>query len=68
MNTLLTLARVLVTLLLALLTVSFIVGLAAPEVGIVEKVVLVALIAGCVLLAGQLPGWTEKVQGRLHRR
>src|SRR4051812_24674405 len=46
--------RVVLTLVLVALVLSFIIGVARPETGILEKVVLVALIAGCVFLAARV--------------
>jgi hypothetical protein len=59
--------RVLLILALAVLTVSLVIGLARPETGVVEKLVLVALIAGCVYLAAQVSSWSTRLQARLRR-
>ena len=59
------LARVLVTLVLAVFVISFIAGVARPETGVIEKVVLVALIAGCIFLAAQVATWSASLQARL---
>ena len=60
-------ARVLLTLLLAVLVVSLVIGVAKPETGIIEKAVLVALIAGCVFLAARFPAWSTRAQARFRR-
>jgi hypothetical protein len=60
-------ARVILTLILAALVVSLVIGLARPETGIIEKAVLVTLIAGCVFLAAQLSAWSTKAQARFRR-
>jgi hypothetical protein len=60
-------ARVLLTLLLAVLVVSLVIGVAKPETGIIEKAVLVALIAGSVFLAAQLSTWSTRAQARFRR-
>lgn len=59
--------RVLVTLALAALTLSLVIGLARPETGLVEKVVLVFLIVGCVFLAAKAATLSTRVQARLRR-
>lgn len=64
---LLRVVRVLLTLVLAVFVISFIVGVARPETGILEKVVFVTLIAGCVFLAAQVSTWSTKVQARIRR-
>jgi len=61
------LARVLLTLVLALVTISSIIGLATPDTGAVEKVVLVAVIVGCFLLAAKIATWSTRAQARLSR-
>ena len=65
--TLVRLARVLLVLFLALFTVSFVIGLGTPETGAIEKVVLLALIAGCVFLAAKVSTLATKAQARLQR-
>ena len=52
--TLVRIARVLVLLLLAWVAVSLVVGLAVAGTGAIEKVVLLALFAGCIYLAAQV--------------
>ena len=64
MITLIRLARVLLILMLAVFAVSFVIGVATPETGVVEKVVLVALLGGCVYLAAKV----TNVATRLSRR
>jgi hypothetical protein len=61
-------ARVLLILVLALFTLSFVMGVGTPETGAIEKVVLVALIAGCIFLAAQVSTLATRVQERLQRR
>ena len=61
------LARVLLILLLAFFTVSFVIGLGTPETGAVEKLVLLALIAGCFFLAAKVSTLATKAQARLQR-
>jgi hypothetical protein len=62
------LARVLLILLLAVFTISFVIGVGTPETGAVKKVVLLALIAGCVFLAAQVSTLAIRTQERLKRR
>ena len=65
--TLVRLARLLLVLFIAVFTVSFIIGLGSSQTGVVEKVVLLALIAGCVVLAAKVSTLATKAQSRLHR-
>ncbi len=60
-------ARVLLLLVLTLFTLSLVMGIGSPETGAVEKVVLVALIAGCILLAAQVSRLASRLQERLLR-
>ena len=62
--------RLLRFLLLALLTVavlSLAMALLTAETGLAEKVVLVAVIAGCVYVAAQVPTLVARLDARLHR-
>jgi hypothetical protein len=61
------LGRVLLILALAVFALSFIVGIATPETGAVEKVVLVALFAGCVLAAAQVTKLASRLRERVPR-
>ena len=65
MDTLIRVARVLAILVLALLALSFLMGLARPETGAVEKVALVALLAACVFLAAKVTDWTTRLRDRV---
>ena len=67
MITVVRLVRILLILVLAALTVAFVVGLGRPEVGAVEKVALLALVAGCVVLAAKISTLASKAQERLQR-
>ena len=67
MVTLVRSARVLLVLFLALFTISFVIGIGASETGAVEKVVLLALIAGCVFLAAKASTFATRAQERLQR-
>jgi hypothetical protein len=60
-------ARVLLILLLVYLTVLFVVGLGTSETGLIEKVVLLALIAGCVFVAAKVSTMATKAQARFQR-
>lgn len=62
------LAKLLLILLLATFTISFVIGVGRPETGAVEKVVLLALIAGCVVLAAKVSIFATRAQERLQRR
>jgi hypothetical protein len=61
------LARVLVLLLFAALAVSLVIGLGTSGTGAIEKVVLVALIAGCIYLAAKVFTFAAWAQARLQR-
>jgi hypothetical protein len=65
--TLVRLARVLVLLLLAALAVSLVIGLGTSGTGVIEKVVLLALMAGCVYLAAKVSTFAARAQARLQR-
>ena len=65
--TLVRLARVVLVLVIAFFTVSLVVGLGTPETGAIEKVVLLALIAGCVFLAAKVSTLATRAQARLQR-
>ena len=59
------LVRVLLILVLALFALSFIVGIATPQTGAIEKVVLVALFVGCVFAAAQVTKLSSRLQERV---
>jgi hypothetical protein len=61
------LVRVLLILVLAAFALSFIVGIGTQETGAVEKVVLLALIAGCVFAAAQVTKLASRLQARIPR-
>lgn len=52
---------------LAVFAISSIVGIATPETGAVEKAVLVALFAGCVLAAAQVTNLASRLQEHVPR-
>jgi hypothetical protein len=56
--------KVALLLVLFLFTISFVMGVGSADTGPAEKVVLIALIVGCVVLAARIPGW---VDGMAHR-
>jgi hypothetical protein len=60
-------ARILALLLLAFVTISLVIGLGTSGTGVIEKVVLLALIAGCVYLAAKVSTLATKAQARLQR-
>jgi hypothetical protein len=61
------LARVLVLLLLAFFTVSLVIGVGTSATGVIEKVVLLALIAGCVVAAAKVSTFATRAEARLQR-
>jgi hypothetical protein len=58
---------VLVLVLLAFFTASLVIGLANSETGVLEKLVLLALIGGCVCLAAKVSSLAATAQARLQR-
>jgi hypothetical protein len=66
--TLVRLLRVLLILVLALVTISFVIGLGGSATGAAEKLVLLALIAGCILVAAQVSKSATRARERLQRR
>ncbi len=67
MVVLVTAARVILLLVVAALTVSLVVSMGSSGTGPVEKIVLVALIAACVVLAAKLTSVATAVEKRLQR-
>ena len=59
MTTVVRVTRVLLILALAVLTISFVIGLGTSGTGVVEKVVLVLLIGGCVYTAAKVTALSE---------
>jgi hypothetical protein len=60
-------ARVLLIIVLALLAVSFVMGVGTTSTGPVEKVVLLLLIGGCVYAAAKITAVSEGLVHRLAR-
>jgi hypothetical protein len=50
---------------LAVLAISFVIGLGTSTTGLIEKVVLLLLLGGCVYAAAKITGVTERVVQRL---
>ena len=65
MITVVRLARVAATLVLAAVVLSLVVGVARPETGALEKGVLLVLIAGCLVVAAYVQTWATRAQARL---
>jgi hypothetical protein len=63
--TLIRLARVLLILILAMFAVSSVIGVATPDTGMVEKVVLVALFGACVFLAAHVTSMATRLTRRV---
>jgi hypothetical protein len=61
------LARALALLLLAVAAVSLVISIGTSETGGIEKVVLLALLSGCVFLAAKVSNLATKAQARLQR-
>jgi aspartate aminotransferase-like enzyme len=53
---------------LALVTVSFVIGIGSSATGAVEKVVLSALIVGSIVVAAQVSKFATRTRERLQRR
>jgi hypothetical protein len=62
------LVRILLILVLALLTIAFVIALGRAETGAAEKLALLALIAGCIFLAAQVSKIATRTRGRIQRR
>ena len=58
----------LILLLLALFSVMLVIGIGSPETGVIEKVALLALIAGCVFLAAKATALATKASAHLQTR
>ena len=67
MVVLIRLVRVALILVLAVFALSSIVGIATPEPGVVEKIVLVAVFVGCVFAAALVTNLAATLQERLRR-
>ncbi|CUR54118.1 hypothetical protein NOCA2120151 [metagenome] len=65
--TLVRFARILILLILAFVTISLVMSLGTPGTGVIEKVVLLALIVGCVFLAAKVSTLATRTQARLQR-
>jgi hypothetical protein len=61
------LARVIVLLLLSVFTLSLVIGLGISGMGVIEKAVLLVLIAGCLLVAAKVTTFAARAQARLQR-
>ncbi|MFC7361316.1 hypothetical protein [Nocardioides astragali] len=68
MITVVRVARVLLIIVLALLAISFVMGVGTTSTGPVEKVVFLLLIGGCVYAAAKVTAVTEWLVHRLARR
>ena len=58
-------ARVLIILLLAFMVISLVMGIGTSSTGVFEKIVLLALIAGCVFASAKVTDVTEWAAKRL---
>lgn len=67
MTTVVKVARVLLILALAVLTVSLVMALGSDNTGWVEKVVLATVIAGCLYAAAKVSTLSERFAHRLAR-
>lgn len=62
------LARVLLIVVLALVAISSVIGIGGSATGAVEKLVLLALIAGCIFAAALVSTFATRMAARLQRR
>ena len=67
MVTVVRLGRVLLILALALIAISFVMGIGTPSTGLPEKAVLLVLFAGCVLAAAKLTSISERIIHHIER-
>ena len=58
--------RTVLLLVLAVVGVTLTIALLSGSTGAAEKIVLVALLAGCVWLAAKVPAFTASLARRLH--
>ena len=68
MMTLARLVRVLLVLVLAVFAISFVIGVGSSATGAVEKLVLLAFVAGCIFLAARVPKLAPRRRARVQRR
>ena len=61
-------ARVLLILILACMVISFVMGIGTASTGVLEKVVLLGLIGGCVYAAAKVTTLSEWAVRRLEHR
>jgi UPF0716 family protein affecting phage T7 exclusion len=66
--TLVRLVRLLLILVLALVTISFVIDIGSSATGAAEKLVLLALIAGCFFVAAQVWKLATRTRRQLQRR
>ena len=57
--------RVLLTFVLAALVIASAIGVSRPETGVYEKLVLLVLIAGSIVLAAKFSTWSTRAQARI---
>lgn len=65
MSTVVRMTRVLLILMVAMLTISFVTALGSSNTGLVEKVVLLILIGGCVYATAKVTSLSEWLVRRL---
>jgi hypothetical protein len=67
MRSIMRFSKILLLLVVAAATLGLTIALSTADTGILEKAVLVALLAGCVYLAARVPTILGRLEGRLHR-
>jgi hypothetical protein len=67
MVTLVRLARALLLLVLTFVVLSLVIGIGSGSTGVLEKVVLVLLIVGCVAVAAKISTVAGSIQTRVQR-
>ena len=66
MTTLVRVTRVLLILMLAMLVTSFVMALGTSDTGVLEKIVVLLLIGGCVYAAAKVTALSHWMLHRLH--
>ncbi|MDF2146863.1 hypothetical protein [Knoellia sp. p5-6-4] len=61
-------ARVLLIVVLALMAISFVIGIGTSSTGLLERALLLALIGGCVYAAAKVTTISEQIVHRLDRQ
>jgi hypothetical protein len=66
MDSIVRVIKVVFLLVIAFVAVTLVIALVGAQTGMVEKGVLIAMIAGCFALATRIPAWTDAAIRSLH--